>query len=92
MPQLRYLEAAACRFSALPNLAGMPQLEVLNANYNFIETLDGLAGAGGLRKVMLVGNRLCGVGEELVRPLEGLRVEELDLRCVAYSCGRAVKW
>jgi Leucine-rich repeat (LRR) protein len=80
MGQLRYLEMAACRFSALPDLASMPALEVLNVNYNFLETLQGLKGAKALRKVMMVGNRLVEGPDEVAEHLAGLRVEELDLR------------
>lgn len=82
MGQLRYLEMAACRFSSWPNLKSMPLLEVLNVNYNFLETLQGLIGAEALRKVMIVGNRLCEGVEEMAGCMEGLRVEELDLRYV----------
>ena len=80
MSQLRYLEMAACRFSTWPDLGHMPILEVLNVNYNFLETLEGLKGARALRKVMIVGNRLCEGPAEVVQCLDGLKVEELDLR------------
>ena len=61
------------------NLANL-DLEVLNVNYNFLETLQGLRGAVALRKVMMVGNRLVEDADDVAEHLAGLRVEELDLR------------
>ncbi|GMK58491.1 hypothetical protein CspeluHIS016_0505230 [Cutaneotrichosporon spelunceum] len=79
---LVYLEAIACQLSDWPaNLVDhAPNLRVLNVNYNFIETLDGLAGLMRLTKLMAVGCRL-GARGNAVRGLLGLEgLEELDLR------------
>jgi Leucine-rich repeat (LRR) protein len=79
---LVYLEAIACQLSSWPtNLAThAPNLRVINVNYNFIETLDDLAGLTRLRKLMAVGCRL-GARGNAVRGLQGLDgLEELDLR------------
>jgi len=58
--QLVYLELAACRLRRLPD--GMaqlvPNLRVLNLNYNFLEDVGGLAGLGRLRKLTIIGSRL----------------------------------
>ena len=62
----------------------MPLLEVLNLNYNFLETLGGLKGAKTLRKVMIVGNRLCETTPDAAKSLAGLRIEELDLRYIFF--------
>ncbi|BEJ01381.1 hypothetical protein CcaverHIS631_0600630 [Cutaneotrichosporon cavernicola] len=79
---LVYLEAIACQLSDWPEnlVAHAPNLRVLNVNYNFIETLDGLAGLTRLTKLMAVGCRL-GARGNAVRGLQGLEgLEELDLR------------
>lgn len=74
---------AACRLTAWPkNMAAqMSALEVLNANYNFLEDLSGLKGLRSLRKVSLVGNRLGDSAEVGPGTLKGLeQLEEVDLR------------
>ncbi|CAK9779412.1 hypothetical protein CC85DRAFT_266047 [Cutaneotrichosporon oleaginosum] len=79
---LVYLEAIACQLSTWPTglATHAPNLRVLNVNYNFIETLDDLAGLKRLTKLMAVGCRL-GARGNAVRGLTGLeRLEELDLR------------
>lgn len=88
MPQLQYLEAAACHITALPSgwSLNVPVLEILNLNYNYLEHVNGLEGMLSLRKVSIVGNRLGG-GQEL--PLKGLRrlsnLQEVDLRYVPFA-------
>ncbi|KAK4686278.1 protein NUD1, partial [Tremellales sp. Uapishka_1] len=81
---LTYLEAAACKITSWPaNLATKcPNLRILNVNYNYIENLDGLKGMNGLRKLMVVGNRLGGrENRGVVGGLKGLLgLEEIDLR------------
>ncbi|WVQ97321.1 hypothetical protein IAU59_004432 [Kwoniella sp. CBS 9459] len=91
---LVYLEAAACRLSAWPAgsafATNMPNLKVLNVNYNHLPNLDGVRGLKGLRKLTLVGGRLGsdadverGVshGRGVLEGLKGLEsLEEVDLR------------
>lgn len=79
---LVYLEAVSCNLASWPaNLAlNAPNLRVLNVNFNFITSLDGLRGLTRLRKLSAIGNRL---GEEgnAARGLQGLSsLEEVDLR------------
>lgn len=85
LPNLLYLEAAACSLSTLPsNFANcMSNLKILNLNYNFLSSLDGLGGLRKLRKLTVVGCRLGGKEKGLVQSLRGLQgLEELDLRYV----------
>ena len=65
-------------------MANMPNLKILNLNYNFLDNLDELKGLRGLRKLTVVGNRLGGSGTKaVVRGLTGLSgLEEIDLRWV----------
>lgn len=79
---LVYLEAAACQLSDWPTelATNAPNLRVLNVNYNFIETLDGLHGLTRLRKLMAISCRL-GARGNAARGLVGLdSLEEVDLR------------
>ncbi|ORY32290.1 hypothetical protein BCR39DRAFT_523772 [Naematelia encephala] len=80
---LIYLEAAACKLSAWPSdfTSRLPNLKILNVNYNFLADLDGVRGLRGLRKLTVVGNRLGGSGPGAVAGLHGLTsLEEIDLR------------
>jgi Leucine-rich repeat (LRR) protein len=83
---LVYLEAAACSLSEWPeNFAlRLPNLRILNMNYNFLEDLSGLEGLQGLRKLMMIG---CRLGEErsssVMRSVRQIgTLEEIDLRYV----------
>ena len=83
LENLVYLEMAACRLSAWPRRFArrLPNLEVLNANYNFFEDLSGLESLSGLRKVSAVGCRLGGSAKGAVKALRGLsELEHVDLR------------
>ena len=83
LSSLEYLEAAACKMSSWPSRFSeiAPHLKVLNLNYNYLEHLDGVHGMTGLRKVMVVGNRLGGGDKAVLRGLKGLHgLEEIDLR------------
>lgn len=84
MSSLIYLEAAACSISTWPTdlRTILPNLEILNFNYNYLHTLDGLSGMGSLRKVSVVGARLGGEGGKgVMRGLKDLgALEEVDLR------------
>ncbi|KAJ9124711.1 hypothetical protein QFC24_003078 [Naganishia onofrii] len=81
---LVYLEAAACSLSEWPEGFGqrLPNLRILNMNYNFIENLSGIEGLQGLRKLMMIG---CRLGEErsssVLRSVRQIgTLEEIDLR------------
>lgn len=90
LEHLVYLEAAACQLSEWPPEMSrrMPNLEVANLNYNYLETTDGLRGFKKFRKLMLVGNRLGGNDRDALRGLRGMnRLEEVDLRYVPLSMG-----
>lgn len=85
---LVYLEVAACRISTLPaSLAEMvPNVRVLNLNYNFLSDAAPLDGFKRLRKLSLVGSRLRGT-RTIVKALRKMRdVEMLDLRYGLFSC------
>lgn len=59
----------------------LPNLKVLNLNYNYFTSLKGLANMVNLRKLTVVGCRLGGREKGIVKCLKGLvRLEELDLR------------
>lgn len=77
-----YLEVAACRLTQLPpDLARLiPNVRVLNLNYNFLTDVDALEGLARLRKLTLIGSRLKGT-KPLVRMLRGMPdIEMLDFR------------
>lgn len=64
----------------------LPNLRILNANYNFLEDLSGLEGIQGLRKLMMIG---CRLGEErsssVMRSIRNIgTLEEIDLRYVVF--------
>lgn len=85
-----YLELAACRLTVLPGDLGqlVPNVRVLNLNYNFIEDPGPLGGGGlaRLRKLTMIGSRVRGT-KGLVRMLRGLPdVEMLDFRYVVCAC------
>jgi protein NUD1 len=79
---LIYLEVAACRLTTLQaDLAlMMPNLRVLNLNYNFIEDTQPLEGLSRLRKLTLIGSRVKGA-KSLVRLAQRISgAEVLDFR------------
>jgi hypothetical protein len=85
-----YVELAACRLTALPAaLANLiPNVRVLNLNYNFLEDVEALAGLSRLRKLTVIGSRLRGT-KGLIRLLQKMPdVEMLDFRWVTFS----IKW
>lgn len=81
---LIYLEAAACKLSNLPSNFGhlVPNMRLLNLNYNFIEDLNELKSLRGLRKLCMVGGRLGSKGRmEMMESIRELRtLEEVDIR------------
>ncbi|KAH9922647.1 uncharacterized protein B0H18DRAFT_1085842 [Fomitopsis serialis] len=81
---LVYLELAACRLTALPTgLARLiPNVRVLNLNYNFVEDPRPLEGLTRLRKLTLIGSRIKNA-RLLARVLRGMTdIEMLDFRYV----------
>lgn len=61
----------------------LPNLKVLNLNYNYFTSLEGLSNMVNLRKLTVVGCRLGGREKGIVKCLKGLSsLEELDLRYV----------
>jgi len=81
---LVYLELAACRLTELPvGLSRlMPNVRVINLNYNFLEDASALEGLSRIRKLTIIGSRLKGT-KGLIRMLKGMpEVEMLDFRYV----------
>jgi Leucine-rich repeat (LRR) protein len=81
---LLYLELAACRLTSLPEgLAQLvPNLRVLNVNYNFLEDIGALEGLTRLKKLTIIGSRLKSA-KPLIRLLQRMpEVEMLDCRLV----------
>lgn len=79
---LVYLEVAACRLTSLPReLARLiPNVRVLNLNYNFLEDVVALEGLTRLKKLTMIGSRLKGT-KPLIRVLQRMPdVEMVDLR------------
>ncbi|KAK2459660.1 hypothetical protein APHAL10511_008305 [Amanita phalloides] len=79
---LVYLELARCRLTALPEEMALlvPNLRVLNLNYNFLEDVRALEGLTRLRKLTIVGSRLKGT-KGVIRLVQRMReAEELDFR------------
>ena len=79
---LVYLELAACRLMRLPGEFSrlVPNVRVLNLNYNFLEDAGPLEGLSRLRKLTIIGSRIKGA-KQLVRVLRGMRdMEMIDFR------------
>lgn len=80
---LVYLELAMCGLLTLPaDLATLvPNVRVLNLNFNFIDDLAPLAGLSRLRKLTVLGARLskCRPVVEVLRTMD--EIESVDLRC-----------
>lgn len=82
---LVYLELAGCRISTLPpNLAStIPNVRVLNLNYNFIADVTPLCGLVRLKRLTLVGSRLKGT-KTFLKALRNMPdVEMIDIRYVS---------
>jgi len=79
---LLYLELAACRLTSLPDELSklVPNLRVLNLNYNFLEDARPLEGLTRLRKLTIIGSRFKAT-KSLIRLLQRMpEVEMLDFR------------
>jgi protein NUD1 len=57
---LVYVELAACKLSSLPDdlVELIPNVRVLNLNYNFLESVRALEGLRRLQKLTIIGSRL----------------------------------
>ncbi|KAK4699944.1 protein NUD1, partial [Phenoliferia sp. Uapishka_3] len=79
---LVYLELAMCGITSLPtDLAALvPNVRVLNLNFNFIDDLRPLAGLSRLRKLTILGARLhkCRPVAEVLQTM--VELESVDLR------------
>ncbi|KAJ3483544.1 hypothetical protein NLJ89_g12054 [Agrocybe chaxingu] len=86
---LVYLEVAACRLTGLPSGEGgmgrlVPNLRVLNLNYNFLEDVRALEGLTRLQKLTIIGSRLKKT-KPLIRLVQQMPdVEMLDFRLGAW--------
>ncbi|KAI0671057.1 hypothetical protein C8Q78DRAFT_1079006 [Trametes maxima] len=81
---LIYLELAACRLITLPAdfARTVPNVRVLNLNYNFLEDPSPLEGLTRLRKLTIIGSRIKGA-KQLIRVLRGMKdMEMIDFRQV----------
>jgi Leucine-rich repeat (LRR) protein len=79
---LIYLEVAACRLTVLPANFGalVPNVRVLNLNYNFVADLRPLDGLTRLKKLTLIGSRMT-TSKALIKCIKGAPgVEMLDFR------------
>ncbi|KAH7336799.1 hypothetical protein B0J17DRAFT_664890 [Rhizoctonia solani] len=86
---LVYLELAACRLSTLPSdlCRLVPNLRVLNLNYNFLSDARPLGGLMRLRKLTVIGSRLKAT-KPLLRSLQTMKeLEMLDFRMNPFSLG-----
>lgn len=84
-----YLELAACRLSTLPSDLSrlVPNLRVLNLNYNFLTDARPLGGLMRLRKLTVIGSRLKAT-KPLLRSLQSMKeLELLDFRMNPFSLG-----
>jgi hypothetical protein len=79
---LVYFELAACRLTSLPqNFAKLiPNVRVLNLNYNFLEEVKPLEGLTRIKKMTIIGSRVAGT-KGLIRMAQGMpEVEMVDFR------------
>jgi len=83
---LIYLEIAAVRLSKLPSnfSALVPNLRVLNLNYNFLDDVKPLEGMRRLNKLTIIGSRLKGT-KGIIKVLKGCTdIEMVDFRYVSF--------
>ncbi|KAF8606728.1 L domain-like protein [Ceratobasidium sp. AG-I] len=86
---LIYLEVAACRLSTLPAELSrlIPNIRVLNLNYNFLSDARPLDGLVRLRKLTMIGSRIKAT-KPLMRSLQSMKeIEMLDFRMNPFSLG-----
>ncbi|KAK7056617.1 Protein nud1 [Paramarasmius palmivorus] len=86
---LVYMELAACRLTKLPEGLKelIPNVRVLNLNYNFLEDVRPLEGLSRLTKLTIIGSRLKGT-KAIIRLLQRMpEIEMLDLRMNPFTLG-----
>lgn len=73
-----YLELADCQLTSVPSNLGqlIPNVRVLNLNYNFIGEMGGLEELKRLKKLSMIGSRLRGT-RGIIRALK--RMEEVEM-------------
>ena len=79
---LVYFELAACRLTSLPsNFSSLvPNVRVLNLNYNFLEEVGPLEGLKRVRKLSIIGSRVKGT-KGLIRMVQRMgEIEMVDFR------------
>ena len=79
---LVYFELAACRLTSLPgNFSSLvPNVRVLNLNYNFLEDVGPLDGLRRMKKLSIIGSRVKGT-KGLIRMVQRMgEIEMVDFR------------
>ncbi|KAF9778564.1 hypothetical protein BJ322DRAFT_1091258 [Thelephora terrestris] len=79
---LVYFELAACRLTSLPgNFSSLvPNVRVLNLNYNFLEDVGPLEGLNRIKKLSIIGSRVKGT-KGLIRMVQRMgEIEMVDFR------------
>ena len=79
---LVYLELAACRLTSLAaNFSSLvPNVRVLNLNYNFLEDVGPLEGLSRVKKLSIIGSRVKGT-KGLIRMVQRMgEIEMVDFR------------
>ena len=79
---LVYFELAACRLTSLPaNFSSLvPNVRVLNLNYNFLEDVGPLDGLNRMKKLSIIGSRVKGT-KGLIRIVQRMgEIEMVDFR------------
>ena len=79
---LVYFELAACRLTSLPaNFSTLvPNVRVLNLNYNFLEDVGPLEGLNRMKKLSIIGSRVKGT-KGLIRMVQRMgEIEMVDFR------------
>jgi len=79
---LVYFELAACRLTSLPgNFSSLvPNVRVLNLNYNFLEDVRPLDGLSRMKKLSIIGSRVKGT-KGLIRMVQRMgEIEMVDFR------------
>ena len=85
---LVYFELAACRLTSLPaNFSSLvPNVRVLNLNYNFLEDVGPLDGLSRIKKLSIIGSRVKGT-KGLIRMVQRMgEIEMVDFRYVIPRC------
>jgi len=87
---LVYFELAACRLTSLPaNFSSLvPNVRVLNLNYNFLEDVGPLDGLNRMKKLSIIGSRVKGT-KGLIRMVQRMgEIEMVDFRYENSVLGR----